>query len=52
MNTYQKTLDAIRFLAQIASQNGWRIPKNRKDLRCKEMIADSKFWKAILKSLK
>lgn len=44
---YYKTLDAIEWLGRIAYKEGWRIPKDRHDLRCFEMVSDKKFWKAI-----
>jgi len=49
---YQKVLDCIRFLAEIAHQEGWIIPKDRKDLRCAEIVRDKNFWRAIKKYFK
>lgn len=49
---YQKTLDAIRWLAEIAQQDGWKIPKGRWDLRCYEIMKNRGFRKTIIKTLK
>ena len=48
---YEKTCESIRFLAQIAHQEGWRLPVGRSDLRCKEMIINKEFGEAIKKYL-
>ncbi len=37
---------------QLAYENGWRIPKDRFDLRWAEIAADDNFWKCLVQGIK
>jgi hypothetical protein len=45
------SIKCLKDATNIASQNGWRIPKNRFDLRAEEIVNDKNFWRCLLKDI-